>query len=79
MALEITGANRCHALSFGLDAVFLISSINTGHERELSSVPHTSGPHGKGMDSAGDACIVSQPEHKPSKDFHCLLPVLQGS
>lgn len=25
MALEITGANSCHFLSFGLDAIFLIS------------------------------------------------------
>lgn len=50
MALEITGANSCHFLSFGLDAIFLISPIYTGHVRELSSIPHAAGPRGRGRE-----------------------------
>lgn len=47
MALEITGANSCHFLSFGLDAIFLISPIYAGHARKLSSLPRAAGPRGR--------------------------------
>lgn len=84
MPLEITGANSCRFLSFGLDAIFLISPIYTGHMREQSSLPRASGPHRRGREGTVQEMLVqcpspSQLECKPSKDFHCLSPVLQGS
>lgn len=43
-ALEITGANSCHFLSFGLDAVFLSSPIYAGAGREPSSPARAARP-----------------------------------
>lgn len=80
MALEITGANSCHFLSFSLDAISLISPVYVGHAREPSSLPRAAVPRGRRREGTGqEVPVVPQPECKPSKDFHCLSPVLQGS